>query len=895
MKNVKKPWYRIAGVLLCMMLCIELCISSSVLCVHAEETDEDSRFLPPKKVASVVYDDSTSMRAFGGKLLDNWATANYAMQSLTALLNTSDELYITTMSDYKHSKKVDLANKSSAIQEIRSKVEWADGTYLEAVAVAMQRLKTQAKKETDENTQYWLVIVTDGAMETYQGKDLQTLLNEYTGYTFPNGSQLYIKYMSIGTEAVKIEDDVENGLQSCPAGDDIVNTLNGIAKNVSGCFEFGEESNSYIEFIDKRTVRLHSDIPLYHLSLFSQNSNASVESAILNDDHTMQISESIYMEVTDPKKAGNNRKNFVDAKTKTLKGYETKINLKQELIPEGDYTITFSEDISEHDFVAMYQPAIGLNLIVTEDGKEIVPENLREDDTLEVELQAINPISGELLSVESLPEDVTWEISALMDGEEVGSKQFAASDELKWKTDKIPAGNLTIKGTMYVPDYAPTNAYEHLEVQEPRAVEIQEIEMTGGKEAVYERAHLGKKACKTPLTFQLMDQGIPMSAADIQDEGIEKSDISLDVEVEGIQEGFWKNFVYGGWKQSNTGMTIQEDGVIVVYPDSIANFAPFAIKSGDYQVTLSLDSRKNCTGTGTYRIYGHWTDWMYVIVILLVLLLIFYILWVITKVRFQNQIVYRSIWRASGTGGGGTMVRAEERKKLPPICSSLFAPFFFSRDVTQSVFGLELIAMPAKKVKIRAKSLENYDGYQKGGSEKNPQENFLGIMKGSFRKYERKNRARNADIIVPADGIFLKSGDRLIWIRVERANGGMPLRNRRNNPRRNRGAAGNRSNRGNHAGSSTGNRRSVGGRTGSPAGGRSSAGNRAGSPAGGRSNTRGRAGSPAGGRSRTEGRMGSQTGNRMTRGSSSTSRRSSSTSAGRSSSTAGGRRAPRKR
>lgn len=285
MKYLREKLIRVSGILLSIILILELCFSCSYINVQAEETEEDSTFLPPKKVVSVVYDDSTSMRAFGGKLLDNWATANYAMQSLTALLGTRDELYITKMSEYTQSKEVDLSDKSHAINEIRNNVEWADGTYLEAVVVAMNKLKLQAKEETDENTQYWLVIVTDGDMVAYEGKDLQILLDEYKGHIFPNGSQLYIKYMSIGTEAIEINDDVENGLQSCPAGDDIVNTLNGIAKNVSGCFEFGEESSSSIEILNKRMVVLHSEIPLYNISIFSQNSNASVESAVLNEDN----------------------------------------------------------------------------------------------------------------------------------------------------------------------------------------------------------------------------------------------------------------------------------------------------------------------------------------------------------------------------------------------------------------------------------------------------------------------------------------------------------------------------------------------------------------------------------------------------------------------------------
>lgn len=774
MSYLKKKTIKVRSVLLSVILIMELCFSCNWMSAYADEADDNTTFLPPKKVVSIVYDDSTSMRAFGGKLLDNWATANYAMQSLTALLSTSDELYITKMSDYKHSEKVDLNNKSQAIKEIRNNVEWADGTYLEAAAIAMKRLKEQSKGEKDENTQYWLVIVTDGAMETYQGKDLQTLLDEYKGYTFPNGSQLYIKYMSIGTEAVGINDDIENGLQSCPAGNNIVGTLNDIAKNVSGCFEFGEASNSSIEIIDKRTILLHSEIPLYNISLFSQNSNASVVSASLNEDNKMITSESVYMEVTNPKNAGNNRKNFVDDNTKNLKGYEFKIGLNNELLPAGDYTITFSSNISKDNFVAMYQPAIGLDLVVTEDGEEIVPENLREGDNLAIELSAVNPITGNTIPIENLPKDVTWAISYSNEEEEIDAVHFDTNDELKWEIEDVEAGNITIKGTMYIPDYAPTNTYSSVYINESRAITITPVSAAG--DAVYERMKLGKDGCETPLTFQLLDHGNPMSPADIEDEGIEKKDFSIRVETKKIDDGLLDNFLYGGWKKSGTNMEINEDGTVTVYPSTIANFAPFLLKSGDYEVDLSIDSRENCTGSGTYRIYGNLLDWIYVILILIVIILICYIIWVLTKTRFKNQKVIRSVWESSGTKGGGIMVQKERIERLSPVCLSLFSPF--GREVTQSAHGLTFIAQPGAMVKISAKSFSNYDGFRKADAGMNPETNFASIANdNNLKKFDKKNKNKNKDLIIGKNGLYLKQGRKIIWIKVDK--GGKKNRNKR--------------------------------------------------------------------------------------------------------------------
>ena len=66
----------------------------------------ETKMKASRKIVSVVYDDSGSM-----KKESNWSSANYAMQAFAALLNKEDGMYITYMSSYKQgAKKVDLTN-----------------------------------------------------------------------------------------------------------------------------------------------------------------------------------------------------------------------------------------------------------------------------------------------------------------------------------------------------------------------------------------------------------------------------------------------------------------------------------------------------------------------------------------------------------------------------------------------------------------------------------------------------------------------------------------------------------------------------------------------------------------------------------------------------------------
>ena len=63
--------------------------------------------------------------------------------------------------------------------------------------------KLESINGSNESTQYWLVVFTDGEMsgsvEGVPAGDINRLLNDkYKGKTMPNGSKVYITYMGIG-------------------------------------------------------------------------------------------------------------------------------------------------------------------------------------------------------------------------------------------------------------------------------------------------------------------------------------------------------------------------------------------------------------------------------------------------------------------------------------------------------------------------------------------------------------------------------------------------------------------------------------------------------------------------------------------------------------------------
>ena len=70
---MKKPLQRLFALLLC--LCMLFSLAATAM------ANTSSAVQVPKKIISVVYDDSSSM--YG----DRWVYANYATQALIALLN----------------------------------------------------------------------------------------------------------------------------------------------------------------------------------------------------------------------------------------------------------------------------------------------------------------------------------------------------------------------------------------------------------------------------------------------------------------------------------------------------------------------------------------------------------------------------------------------------------------------------------------------------------------------------------------------------------------------------------------------------------------------------------------------------------------------------------------
>ena len=292
------------AVMISVLMLILVMIATGSKIVYAADnakatTNNDSgdTVTSPKKIISVVYDDSGSMAG------ERWTYANYSLQTLTSLLNTQDELYVTYMSDPSDAKKISLTDIQDSVDKIRDK-EDSHNTPEESIDTAVGKL--ESIKGTDATTQYWLIIMTDGAInEMSNESELQKKIDSVKNKKMDNGSSMYMDYLGMG-DAWNIKADEANGLYSFKATDDkILDVMKALANQISGRIEV---DSSNITQVDKKTVKVHSELPLYSLSVLSQESDAKVLSA--KAENELDVERNISLNATDLKNGIKKEKMF---------------------------------------------------------------------------------------------------------------------------------------------------------------------------------------------------------------------------------------------------------------------------------------------------------------------------------------------------------------------------------------------------------------------------------------------------------------------------------------------------------------------------------------------------------------------------------------------------------
>ena len=696
--------------------------------------DSGDTVTSPKKIISVVYDDSGSMAG------ERWTYANYSLQTLTSLLNTQDELYVTYMSDPSDAKKISLTDIQDSVDKIRDK-EDSHNTPEESIDTAVGKL--DSVKGTDATTQYWLIIMTDGAINGMSNEELQKKIDSVKNKKMDNGSSMYIDYLGMG-DAWNIKADEANGLYSFKATDDkILDVMKALANQISGRIEV---DSSNITQVDKKTVKVHSELPLYSLSVLSQESDAKVLSA--KAENELDVERNISLNATDLKNGIKKEKMFGNAAV---------ISNGSKAIYQGDYTINFSKKVDVKNLTFLYEPAIEFIVNITKQGIKVDdPKTLKVGDKIDIEIVPVVPGTDTQISDSVLPKNTAFGVQYAVN-ESVVKKSSSRS-----LTDvKIKAGKNVINTQMQIPGFVPIT--KQVAMFHPIEKVDYSFKINQSDGASYNRSKLELISGKE-IQFWILGNGKKLSKKDTKDIKIDVAVAGVD--KSGIKEKGFRGFINRfGLKNAKVKIQQKEDGSYILKLKHPIAIAPFATHAGKYTVKVTFDNNKKTSSEVTFTVVPEIGEWFWIIVCIFVIIFILYILDILfLKSKFHGETVYYTQYRLLSDGSGKLQAGQGDAKRLPFLTPNLFIPFV-TRSASVTFQGMKLVA-DESIVKIPGKAIKQ-SVYAYGKSSDKPEKHLGRIVKSMKVVDSAKSKKETIipDVILNQNKTYFKSGenDRTVW------------------------------------------------------------------------------------------------------------------------------------
>lgn len=308
-----------------------------------------------ERVVSLVYDDSGSMRNN-----DRWKYANYALQSLVALLDEKDTFSYVPMSKPNNPLNISLT-KDKRQTEIEGIGAWK--TYLNtpfsAVETAMQSIKKEA--DIDGKREFWLIVLTDGAFNDLE-KDKVGGKEQITKQLTDFKKEMDVKKISLHPILITMEEDLGqqekeqlntfkeiwkkeiNGVTMPSSGEDgIVKSVNQVAALVANRDPFSSVESIVKTKVVGEKVEITTPFPLKRMTLVRQSPS-------LSNYQVTQISKPLQLQSSFSIHAPGEAKlfgNIVHISTEN-----------QEVIKPGTYTIEVDRDIEKEGLQVLVEPAL---------------------------------------------------------------------------------------------------------------------------------------------------------------------------------------------------------------------------------------------------------------------------------------------------------------------------------------------------------------------------------------------------------------------------------------------------------------------------------------------------------------------------------------------------------
>lgn len=663
--------------MLTLLLCVLLLVSAAVPAAAADGDEVRAA----KKIISVVYDDSGSMEG------ERWDYANYAMQALIALLNEQDDLYITFMSQPQTVHPIDLGNLQKAVDSVR-KWEHLANTPEEAIHTAKKQLDQIS--DPDSSTQYWLAILTDGELNDGEAA-IQPVVDQYKGETMGNGSVLNIAYLFMGSgglPSTRVAGEPQNRVYSYEANDAaITKTMSELANLISGRLPADK-----LDQVSDNAVTFSSSLPLYSISVLSQQSKATLTDAKTQEER-LSVDRNITLS-TDGTVFGSDQLNlFGDAAVVT----KSAAGGNREVIPAGTYTLTFSEKVSASNLTVQYEPAIALKASITRGGVAIDdPSQLADGDVVDISITPVVPGTDDPIDKADLPANAQWSIEYEVDGTIRDS-----GDGMTLSNVQLQQGDSIIRGIMRLPGYAPVSYEIRFDLTQPPlnlGIDVQQPD-----DVRYSRRNPSSSLSGEEVVFWITNDGARLTKEELEqlDLHLNLDDVSCD---NSAVEGFLNRF---GWVESDGRLIANDDGSFTLRP-RFSGLAAFLIKAGDYTVRVSASRDAAIHADGRFTVAAQLADWAAGIWWLLGLLLLIHLIYVLFfKKRFQGQTLYFDVYKQLSDGHGHN--ESSEVTTLNPLGGHAFLPF---RDAAYLDWeGMRFVAGEGGTVYISGKSIEGIQAY----------------------------------------------------------------------------------------------------------------------------------------------------------------------------------------
>ncbi|MBO5701205.1 MAG: VWA domain-containing protein [Clostridia bacterium] len=390
-----------------------------------------------RKIVSVVYDDSGSM---DGE--NKWAFANYAMQSFCGMLNSEDQLYITYMADAEDAhyvgydpQRIDLSagGIQTSVEAIRTHNNKGNTPY-QAVEIAYNKLKSI--DDPNPNTQYWLVVITDGEFQSAPA-DLNAEFDKYVATVMPNGSYPQVTFLGIGKNVTPPKGDQKKGIYTYSASNasGIIGAMSDMADRISGRTRLDKNG---IKKIDDTTIQVSSSIPLLNIAVFTQGGDAKITKAEYTGGANIPISRNVSL----------NYPGYSD-----LVGGAYLLGDSQTVIEAGSYNIKFDHKVDIDNVIVLFEPALEMRVNLAVNGKEITDfsglSNSMENDKITISCKIYEMGTSKEVDPALLPPGTKFEITVTENGtvaEQISGKDMVLADYVLKNTETEIEAAVLIEG-----------------------------------------------------------------------------------------------------------------------------------------------------------------------------------------------------------------------------------------------------------------------------------------------------------------------------------------------------------------------------------------------------------------------------------------------------------------